>query len=474
MREMNARSIDLTQGGEAKVVLRQFLLMLGGLLVLSVVGVMDGYFISRIGTDALSTFGLLSPFIILGSSVLIGFGTGVTSTIARALGRGDRAGAAFAGSASYLLIVPFFLAFAAVCYFAGSTGFRVTGGEPRLTGLYFSYLNVWVAAFLPASLLYIGTATLRGHGMAGASSTIFIVGALITLAVDPLLIFGLLGFPELGLEGSALATLIGFVGAGLACVFTLWRRRLLGGRCKGAWALAKDVWKIGAFSSLTNCGTPIGRLIVLVAVGQLGVLAIAALSALFVIERFVLNIALSLASAIAPFVGQNLGKKELGRVHRGVAVALRFWVALAVLIWLSLIAFDAVIGRAFASEAALAPLIQEGLKSYPLYMLATGLVLLVNAVLNASARSTLATLLGVVGQLCLVPACAYAGALLGRYSGVIWGMTIGQSITAGVGIYLLSRQGLLNAALLFTGVRRASSSVSMPLGPAAAGNEERS
>ena len=429
--QMSITRVDLTEGSIFSALLGQFLPLLFGLSVFAGVAVADGYFVSRLGTDALAVFALLTPFILLGTAFLLGFSHGVVSSVARAIGRKDHDEAAFAATISYALILPFAALYLVVSLASGHAVFRLLGGTADHLAIFDSYLHVWVAAVAVACFQYVGTSALRGRGMAGAASVMQAVAALVNLAFDPVLMFGLAGFPKLGLQGAAVAAFIGFFVGGAGSFIYLLHKGCLGVRSeRWAWQI-RDITSVSLYSMLTNCVQPLGRFLVLAIVARFGTATVAAISVLFVIDRFMLNIFIAIASALAPFVGQNWGARRYDRVWSGASLALASGALIGFAAWILLLVFSDQIGTAFSRDAAVSGLIAGGLKFYPLYITCTAVVLVATAAFNASGNPAFATIFVTLGQLGTIPLSGYFGGLLMEYLGIIVGISIGQAIVAG-------------------------------------------
>lgn len=419
-------AIDLTQGPIVPVLARQFVPLLSGSLIFASVSVAEGYFISRLGTEALAAFGQLSPFILLATGMFFGFGNGVTSTVSRAVGEGNAQAAATAASLSYVLVLPFVGVYLLLCAFLSGPVFAAMGGRSAQQALFNSYLSVWTWAVAVAVLLYVSGAVFRARGFAGVSSVMSILSALINLVLGPILMFGWQGMPRLGLQGAATSALIGMLIAGCVSVAYLVRNRLLGFTFHGAGSIARDISIGSAFAILTYCIQPIGRFLLLAILGLLGTEVLAALAVLLFIDRFMLNVFVALSSALAPFVGQNWGSRQFGRAQEGVTASLAATLVIGGSAYAALVLLSRPIAAAFTGDPAVLELIRTALAIYPAYITLSAIVLIATAAFNATANAKLATGFVSAGQLLVLPACVYLGGMMDGYVGMLGGMAVGQ------------------------------------------------
>ena len=175
----------------------------------SVFALVDAFFVSKISPDAMATVGLTESVITLVYSIAIGLSTAPVALISRYIGENDKAGASkVAMQAIYLAV------FGALV--TGIPGFifaedilRFMGGSDALIRSGLGYTRIMFGFNIVIMLLFLLNGILRGAGDASlAMRTLWLANG-INIILDPLLIYGIGPFPEMGVEGAAISTTIG-------------------------------------------------------------------------------------------------------------------------------------------------------------------------------------------------------------------------------------------------------------------------
>lgn len=350
----------------------------------------DLWFIAQLGDAPLAAVSFALPIIWLVYGIGIGFEAGVASCVSRAVGRKEGALARRLATDSALLGAATAVVILALGIPLIEPTFRLLGATEPLLPLIRDYMQVWYFVAPLDMALWCVLASVRARGNTLLESKIIIAAALLNLALDPIFIFGLFGFPRLEVAGAALATL---VATGSMLVFSLWH---LGGR-RGVLAspftrLAVMVasWRhmlqIGIPAMATNAIVPLSSAIVVSMIATYGVDAVAGFGIAMRMEPMALIPFYALSAVSSPFFGQNIGGGHYDRLREARRLITRFC---------------ALAGLALAGAAVLAaptvtawytddPSIGEVTRTY-LWLVAWswggyGLVMSVNAAFNGSGR----------------------------------------------------------------------------------------
>src|ERR1700723_2359339 len=168
---------DFTQGSLNRAILLLAIPMVLEMVLESLFAVVDVFWVSRLGADAVATVGLTESLLSLVFAVGLGLSLSTTAMVARRIGEKDPAGAAVAGVQTIAV---------------GSGYARIAlGGSGAIM------------------LLFLNNAIFRGAGDAAIAMRLLWVSNIINLVLDPCLIFGWGPFPRIGVTGAALATLTG-------------------------------------------------------------------------------------------------------------------------------------------------------------------------------------------------------------------------------------------------------------------------
>ncbi|MEN8374898.1 MAG: MATE family efflux transporter [Gemmatimonadota bacterium] len=321
----SGRTADATKGplGEAIVLLAVPMVL--EMVMESVFAVVDIFFVSRRGADAMTAVGLTESMMTLIYTVAIGLSIGVTAVVARRTGEGDTEGAARAAGQAILLGVAMS---ALIAVFAAPNAhrlLRLMGASESVVATGGTYTGIMFGGNAVILLLFLMNAAFRGAGDAAVAMRVLWLANAINIVLDPLLIFGIGPFPELGVTGAAVATNIG---RGTAVLVQLW-------------LLLKGIGKIHVYRRhLRVVPDVMGRVLKLSATGTLqtfigtasyvglvrivaefGSEAVAGYTIAIRIVLFALLPAWGLANAAATMVGQSLGAQDPDRAERSVWIA---------------------------------------------------------------------------------------------------------------------------------------------------------
>lgn len=375
-----------TEGPLGPMLYRMTLPMVWGLLATMSFNAIDTLFVAQLGEDALAAMSFTFPVVMVMTSIGIGLGAGVSSIVSRSLGSGDHheAGHLLTDSATFSLLLSMIVM--AVGLYTMEPMFLLLGATPELLPLIVEYMEIW---YFNAPLLIVGMAimsALRARGSSAIAGYLMLVSALMNGLLDPLLIFGWLGFPRLEIAGAAWATLISRI---LLVVVALYyvqgKFRMLESPFQ-PWHKVAASWRsllhIGLPAMATNVIIPLASGVVVALVAQHGQGAVAGFGVAMRIEPVALIVFYSLSSVAGPFFGQNLGAKNFNRLYSGMLVIGRFclvWgICMAVVLWL---AGEWLAGWFSRSDEVL-PVAVAYLSTVPLTYGFYGIVMSVNAGFN--------------------------------------------------------------------------------------------
>jgi putative MATE family efflux protein len=313
---------DYTKGNLNRSILLLAIPMVLEMVLESLFAVVDVFWVSRLGADAIATVGLTESVLTLVFAVGMGLGMSTTAMVARRIGEKDPDGAAvsavqaiFLGLiASVVIGLPFFLLAPRLLGLMGATPAIIAGGA--------NYTRIALGGSGVVLLLFLNHAIFRGAGVAAIAMRLLWVSNILNLIFDPCLIFGLGPFPKLGVTGAALAT---FSGRGIGVLYQFYRLgkgteriRILGRhmRLQGAvlWRLIR-VSITGILQFLISQASWIGLVRI---VSLFGAPALAAYTIGIRIVIFAILPSWGLSNAAATLVGQNLGAGHVDRARKAV------------------------------------------------------------------------------------------------------------------------------------------------------------
>ena len=313
---------DPTRGPLVPAILLLAIPMVLEMVMESVFAVVDVFFVARLGADALTAVGLTESLMAIIYTGAMGLSIGVTATVARRIGEGNRDAASEAAAQGALLGA----ALAAVLGILGAWQapalLRLMGATDSVVTVGVGYARILLGFNVVIFLLFLLNAAFRGAGDAAIAMRVLWLANGLNLILDPLLIFGIGPFPELGVTGAAVATTLGRGTAVLVQLYTLFR---LSDRLR----VTREYLRVrldlmGRLVRLSGTGTvqvfvSMASWIGLVRViASFGSEAVAGYTVAIRLVLFALLPAWGLGNAAATMVGQNLGAGDPERAARAV------------------------------------------------------------------------------------------------------------------------------------------------------------
>ena len=322
------------------------------------VGLIETFFVGRLGTDALAGVALVFPTLMLMQMMSAGaMGGGISSAIARALGAGRRAEADALALHALAIAVLFGLAFTAAVLAGGSWLYGVMGGTGASITAARTYSNV---VFAGAVLLWLFNSLaniIRGTGNMAVPAIVNCMGAAVLIPLSPCLIFGWGPFPRLGIAGGAIAVIAFYALESLALVsYLLSSRSLIRLSLRGfafRWSLFREILRVGAVAALITVGTNVTMAVATALIGQFGPAAVAGYGTGSRIEYLLIPLVFGLGGPLVAMVGTNIGADEPGRALRSAWIGAAIAAGLCEIIGLAAAAFPHLWLSLFDDNAAM-------------------------------------------------------------------------------------------------------------------------
>ena len=204
---MNQKN-HLTQGLVTKKLTSLTIPIIFGMFSMVTFNLVDTFFISRLGVKELAAMSFTFPVIMFIVSIALGLGVATSSVVSRAIGRGDHHQVQRLTTDSLIISFLIVVIFAVLGLFSMNWTFRSLGANGETLPLVKQYMRIWYLGVAFVVIPMVGNNAIRACGDTFIPSLIMVISTIINIILDPLLIFGLWGFPRLGLEGAAIATVI--------------------------------------------------------------------------------------------------------------------------------------------------------------------------------------------------------------------------------------------------------------------------
>jgi len=325
----DARTRALIEGPIAVTLLR---LAAPNILVMfaqTSVGLVETYFVGKLGTDALAGVALVFPIVMLMQMMSAGaMGGGISSAIARALGAGRRADADALALHALVIALVFGLAFMVALLFGDRWLYVAMGGSGASLAAALTYSRVVFAGAILVWLFNSLANVIRGTGNMAVPALVTCAGVVVLIPLSPCLIFGLGPFPRLGVAGGAIAVVIYYaLGSIVLAAYLRSGRSVVRLAIRGIrlrWVLFRDILRVGLVAALITVQTNLTIAIATGFVGAFGPAAIAGYGTGSRLEYMLIPLVFGLGGPLVAMVGTNIGA---GRRDRALRVA---WIGAAI------------------------------------------------------------------------------------------------------------------------------------------------
>lgn len=317
---------------ENKLLLSMAVPMMISMLVQALYNIVDSIFVSRICEDALTAVSMAFPWQNIVIAIAVGFGVGINALLSRALGQKNAErvnqvainGLLLAGL-SYLLVL--------VAGLLGIRAYMRTQTDiESIVNYGITYLNICILCSFGVFVEITFERFLQATGRTVYSMITQLTGAITNIILDPILIFGLLGFPKLGIAGAAWATVIGqCVGAVVAVTLNHFKNpevhlRLRHIRPNGK--LMGEITAISIPSIIMSCISSLTCFVMNMILIAYSSTAVAVFGVYFKLQSFVFMPVFGLNNGMVPIIAYNYGAQKPERIHKTIRLGMAYAVAI--------------------------------------------------------------------------------------------------------------------------------------------------
>ena len=319
---------------ENKLLLSMAVPMMISMLVQALYNIVDSIFVSRICEDALTAVSMAFPWQNIVIAIAVGFGVGINALLSRALGQKNAErvnqvavnGLLLAGL-SYLLVL--------VAGLIGIRAYMRTQTDIETIVNYgITYLNICILCSFGVFVEITFERFLQATGRTVYSMITQLTGAITNIILDPILIFGLLGFPKLGIAGAAWATVIGqCVGAVVAVMLNHFKNPEVHLRLRHIRPNSRLMGEITAISIpsiIMSCISSLTCFVMNMILIAYSSTAVAVFGVYFKLQSFVFMPVFGLNNGMVPIIAYNYGAQKPERIHKTIRLGMVYAVAIMV------------------------------------------------------------------------------------------------------------------------------------------------
>ncbi len=319
---------DYTTGSINKAIFMLSVPMILEMVMESLFAVVDVFFVSKLGTDAIATVGLTESMLTILYSVAWGISMGATALVARRIGEKNPDGAAHGGMQAIYVGVFISLIVSIAGIFYAKELLMLMGGNPQMVEHNYHYTQLLMGSNIVIMLLFLINGIFRGAGDASIAMRSLWIANILNIILCPTLINGFGPIPAMGLTGAALATTIG---RGVGVLYQLYH--LFNG--KGVIRILRkhisfDFPVMGSVLKLASGGTAqfliasASWIFLVKILADYGSDALAGYTIAIRVIVFTILPAWGMANAAATLVGQNLGAQLPDRAEQSVWKAAKY------------------------------------------------------------------------------------------------------------------------------------------------------
>ena len=426
---------------ENKLLLSMAVPMMISMLVQALYNIVDSIFVSRICEDALTAVSMAFPWQNIVIAIAVGFGVGINALLSRALGQKNAERVNQVAINGLLLALLSYL----LVLVAGLLGIRAymrtqTDIE-SIVNYGITYLNICILCSFGVFVEITFERFLQATGRTVYSMITQLTGAITNIILDPILIFGLLGFPKLGIAGAAWATVIGqCVGAVVAVMLNHFKNpevhlRLRHIRPNGR--LMGEITAISIPSIIMSCISSLTCFVMNLILITFSSTAVAVFGVYFKLQSFVFMPVFGLNNGMVPIIAYNYGAQKPERIHKTIRLGMAYAVAIMAV---GLLVFQLIPKQLllmFDASDAMLEIGAPALRIMSLAFVFAGIGIASSSACQAFGYSVYSMLISIARQIVVLIPAAYLLSLTGVLRSIWFAFPIAEIVSLFLSLFFL-------------------------------------
>ncbi|MFT5871193.1 MAG: putative MATE family efflux protein [Clostridium sp.] len=394
-----------------KLIIKMSLPAMLSMIVQALYNVVDSMFVAKISEQALTALSIAFPIQLIIVSIFVGFGVGINSFMSRKLGEGNKDDAINTAEHGFAIGIVLGIFLAICSTFVPKMFSKLFTDDPVVIKYTVDYTRIIMLFSFGSIISEVCMNILRSTGDMLSSMRIQLLGAITNIILDPILIFGLLFFPELGVKGAAIATVVGQICAMLYALKLVLRNnnglKLNLKKFHYTSNITVEIFKVGIpaiFMQMLNSIMVSG--INLILAGFSGT-AVAVFGAYFKLQSFIYMPVFGLTQGLMPIIGYNYGAKNKHRVLETVKYGCIFACAIMLVGTTVFVIFPRQLLMLFSSTPQMESIGIECLRIISIGFTFSGVVIVLSVVFQALGKAEVSLIISFARQIIILLPLAF-------------------------------------------------------------------
>ncbi|SFH52731.1 MATE family efflux transporter [Pisciglobus halotolerans] len=417
-----------------RLILSMSVPMMVSMLIQSLYNIVDSIFVAQINEEALTAVSLAFPVQNLLIAVQVGTGVGMNALLSRQLGEKNKAAADRTAANGVFLALAHYAVFLVLGLTAVTLFFRTQTTDPVILNYGKTYLMIVMCFSIGQFIQVTYERLLQSTGQTIYTMYTQGLGAIINIILDPIFIFGLLGFPKMGMAGAAWATVIGQVIAASAAIYFHHRKNtelsIDYKSFKPDKKTIKGIYNVGIPSMVMVSITSVTTYSLNVILMTFSSTATAVYGVYYKLQSFVFMPVFGLNNGMIPILAYNYGARKKERMVKIIAYSIAYAMGIMLFGLVIFQVFPEQLLNLFNASPEMMTIGMPALRTISLSFILAGFSVICSTVYQAFGRGFLSLAISVCRQLVVLVPAAYLFSLSGNIKLVWWSYPIAELISA--------------------------------------------
>lgn len=418
-----------------KLIISMSLPMMISMLIQSLYNIIDSIFVAQVSEEALTAVSLAFPVQNMMIALQVGTGAGVSAVLARSLGAGRQKQANSSASNSVLLAGLHYGIFLVFGLLFSKAFFETQTSDPTIIAEGTIYLTIITTLSFGQFFQVTYERLMQSTGNTFHTMITQGIGAITNIILDPILIFGWFGFPEMGVAGAALATVIGqMLAAVLAVYFNTKKNTELSMPAESFrpnWSVIREIYSVGIPSTLMVAISSVAMFFLNMILMTFSATATAVYGIYFKLQSFIFMPVFGLTNGIMPILSYNYGARNKQRIIDTIKLGIVYSTVIMVVGMIVFQLIPEILLSAFNASEEMLGYGVPALRIISLNFIVAGYSIVISSVFQSFGAGVLSFGESLIRQVVVLIPVAYLFSLSGNIDMIWWAYPIAE-IASGI------------------------------------------